>query len=414
MAERSEIVTIASLGHRGDGVAQASEGPVYVPFALPGERVRIERSGERGRLVEIIERSPERAEPPCRHFGRCGGCALQMLPLPATRSLKRDLVVAALSKQGLQTDVAPTVGVSEASRRRAVLTAIRAGNGIVLGYHERASDRVVDIAECPILVAPLAARLADIRALIAPLVPAGKRVRVTALLTRGGLDLNLDGARPPAPRALPALAERAREIGMARLSIAGEPVLALAEPVIDVAGVPLVPPPGAFLQASAEAEKIMADLAVRHLSGARRGADLFCGVGTFALALARHMPVRAVEASQAALDALAAAARQESGLKRIETERRDLFAFPLAPAEFAGYDATVFDPPRAGAPMQAQALAASGVPRIAAISCNPASFARDARILVDGGYNLQRVVPVDQFVFSPETEVVGLFTSNGR
>jgi 23S rRNA (uracil1939-C5)-methyltransferase len=187
-------------------------------------------------------------------------------------------------------------------------------------------------------------------------------------------------------------------------------VLTLAEPVLEIAGVRLVPPPGAFLQASAEAEAAMAEIAAGHLRGAKRIADLFSGLGTFALALARFAPVLAVESSEAALDALSAATRHADGLKRIDTERRDLFAFPLSPAELNRFDAAVFDPPRAGAKAQAEALAASAVRRIAAISCNPASFARDARILVDGGYRLERVVPVDQFVYAAETEVVGLFS----
>jgi 23S rRNA (uracil1939-C5)-methyltransferase len=198
--------------------------------------------------------------------------------------------------------------------------------------------------------------------------------------------------------------------GIARLSIEGEPLLSLAEPAISVSGVAIVPPPGAFVQASAEAEAVMAELVARHLARADRAADLFCGVGTFALALAGHTQVHAVESDQPALDALAAAVRRAKGLKRIATERRDLFAFPLSPAELASFDGVVFDPPRAGAKAQAAALAASKVPRVAAVSCNPASFARDARILVHGGYVLERVVPIDQFVYSAETEVVGLFS----
>ncbi len=405
----ADIVTIESIGHRGDGIARGPDGPIYVPFTLPGERVAIERSGERGRMIEVIAPHRERAAPPCRHFGVCGGCALQMMPLAASRRLKRDFVIAALAQQGLEADVAETIGVALSSRRRAVLTALRAGKNLLLGYNERLTNRVVDIEECPVLAQPLADRLAGIRALLQKLVPARKSVRVTALLTRGGLDLNLDGAPPPSSRSMPELARLAAEGNVARLAIGGEPILTLAEPAVEVAGVLLVPPPGAFLQASAEAEAIMSALAIEDLAGARRVADLFCGVGTFALALARHAPVRAVESSQAALDALQAALRRASGLKRVETERRDLFAFPLAAAELGGFDGVVFDPPRAGAKAQAEALAASKVPRIAAISCNPASFARDARILVDGGYVLERVVPVDQFVYSAETEVVGCF-----
>jgi 23S rRNA (uracil1939-C5)-methyltransferase len=405
----AEIVTIELIGHRGDGIARGPDGPIYVPFTLPGDRVAIERNGQRGRMIEVVAPSRERAAPPCRHFGVCGGCALQMMPLAASRRLKRDFVIAALAQQGLRADVAETIGVTLSSRRRAVLTALKSGKNLLLGYNERLTNRVVDIEECPVLAAPLADRLAAIRALIERLVPARKSVRVTALLTRGGLDLNLEGAPPPASRSMPELAQLAGERKVARLAIAGESILTLAEPTVEISGVQLVPPPGAFLQASAEAEAIMAGLVVEHLAGARRVADLFSGVGTFALALARHAPVHAVESSHATLDALQAALRRASGLKRVTTERRDLFAFPLAAAELDGFDGVVFDPPRAGAKAQAEALAASKVPRIAAISCNPASFARDARILVDGGYLLERVVPVDQFVYSAETEVVGCF-----
>jgi 23S rRNA (uracil1939-C5)-methyltransferase len=409
----AEAVRIARIGHRGDGIAETPDGPVYVPFALTGEQILIERDGERGRLVEILEASPERIAPLCRHFGRCGGCALQMMPLAASRSLKRDIVAAALAREGIETEVAETIGVAPASRRRAVLTALRAGRRVVLGFNERLSNRVVDVEECPVLAPQLAGSLSAIREMLPPFVPAGRRVRVTALVTRTGLDLVLAGAAAPAPRVLQELAELGARHGVARLSLDGEPVLTLAEPVVEVANAPLVPPPGAFLQASAEAEAVMAQLVLAHLAGARRVADLFCGIGTFALALAREASVHAVESSQSALDALAAAARRASGLKRIETERRDLFADPLSPAEVAAFDGLVFDPPRAGAKAQAAALAASAVPRIAAISCNPASFARDARILLDGGYRLERVVPVDQFIYSAETEVVGLFARSG-
>jgi 23S rRNA (uracil1939-C5)-methyltransferase len=405
----AEIVTIDSIGHHGDGIALGPAGPVYVPFTLPGERVAIERHGERGRLLDILEPSAERVEPPCPHFGACGGCALQMLPLEATRRLKRSFVAAALSRQGVEAEVGETVGIGLGSRRRAVLTALRVGDRIVLGYNERLSNRVIDIEECPVLVAPLTRRLSDLRALLAHIVIGRKPARVTALLTRGGLDVDVDGAPMPSPRTIPTVASLALGRSIARLSVNGEPILSLVEPVVEVSGALVVPPPGAFLQASAEAERIMAELVTEHLAGCRRVVDLFSGIGTFTLALARSSAVRAFESSQPALDALATAVRRAKGLKRVETERRDLFAFPLSPDELNTFDGAVIDPPRAGAKAQAAAFAASTVPRIASVSCNPASFARDARILIDGGYTLERVVPVDQFVFSAETEVVGLF-----
>jgi 23S rRNA (uracil1939-C5)-methyltransferase len=187
----TEIVTIETIRHRGDGIARTASGPVYVPFTLPGERVVIERNGERGRLVEVLDPATDRATPPCRHFGACGGCALQMMPLLATRRLKRDFVAAALSQQGLDTSVADTIGVAQSSRRRAVLTAIRAGQRLLLGYNERLTNRIVDLEECPVLAPPLAERLIDVRVLLEYLVTGRKPVRVTALLTRGGLDVNL-------------------------------------------------------------------------------------------------------------------------------------------------------------------------------------------------------------------------------
>jgi 23S rRNA (uracil1939-C5)-methyltransferase len=405
----AETVTIEALGHRGDGIVATADGPLYVPFTLPGERVTIERQDDRARVVEILTPSPARSAPLCRHFGSCGGCALQMLPLAETRGLKRDFVAAALAQRGLDAPVAETLGVPPASRRRTTFAAKRAGAKLILGYHARLSQAIVDVAECPVLVPALQARIEDIRSLVAPFTRGGKPLRVTVLMTDSGLDLDLHDPPAPDARTLQRLTEIPAARALARLSLDGEPILTLAEPTLRVSGVPVTPPPGAFLQASAEAEAVMAALVADHLAGARRVADLFSGIGTFALALARQSPVHAVEASEPALAALPAAARRATGLKPITTERRDLFAMPLAPQELRAFDAIVFDPPRAGAKAQAEALAASDVARIAAISCNPATFARDARILNDGGYTLERVVPVDQFVYSAEVEVVGLF-----
>jgi 23S rRNA (uracil1939-C5)-methyltransferase len=405
----AEIVVIDALGHRGDGIVHTPEGPLYVPFALPGERVRIERQGERARLVEVLEPSPSRADPLCRHFGACGGCALQMMPLAESQTWKRELVTAALRREGLEAAVEDAIGVSFSSRRRTVLTATKLGERVLLGFNERLSNRIVDIEECPVLAGSLAEHLPAIRRLLAPML-GRKPARVTALLTSAGIDLDVSGIPAPDAAHLSALTPLAAAARIARLSVEREPLLTLEEPAILLSGISVTPPPGAFLQASAEAEALMAALVAGHLAGSRRVADLFSGLGTFALALALNSQVRAVESDKAALLALAAAARKASGLKPIETEQRDLFRHPLAPAELNALDGVVFDPPRAGAKAQAAALAASEVPRIAAVSCNPASFARDTRILADGGYCVERVVPVDQFVYSAETEVVGLFS----
>jgi 23S rRNA (uracil1939-C5)-methyltransferase len=405
----AEVVTIEALGHRGDGIARGPDGPIYVPFTLPGERVRVERDGERARPIEIIEPSAERSLPICRHFGSCGGCALQMLSLEATRKLKREFVVAALAQQGLTSEVSETVGAGLGSRRRAALTAMNIGGRVLLGYHERLSHKLVDVEECPVLAREIVARLPALRGLLFSLLRPKKAARVTVLVTPSGLDVALSDAKTPDASRITKLVELARVSGIARLSIDGEPILSLVEPAIEISGVQVVPPSGAFVQASAEAEAAMLGLVTEHLRGAKRVADLFSGVGAFALALARNATVEAFDSNEAALEALSLAARRAKNLKPITTGRRDLFAFPLSPQELEKYDGIVFDPPHAGAKAQATSLAASKVRLVAAVSCNPATFARDAQILIDGGYVLERVVPIDQFVYSAETEVVGLF-----
>lgn len=406
----ADIVTIEALGHLGDGIVREGGQPLYVPFTLPGERVRIERHGSsRARAVEIVAPSAQRVAAPCRHFGMCGGCALQMLPLPATHELKRGFVAEALRQQGLPADVDPTIAIPAANRRRAVLTAVRTGGRTLLGYHERMSNRVVDIAECPVLLPRLAAGLPAVRALLASCLPPARPARVTILATKAGLDVDVAGGRSPTPRQIERLAAGAAAAGIARLGFAGETLVQLGEPAIEISGVRVVPPPAAFLQAALDAEAAMAGIVTEHLGGAARVADLFAGMGAFALALARGSAVHAVDSNRPALAALATAIRNSTGLKPVTTESRDLFASPLSAQELSAFGAVVFDPPYAGAGAQAAELAQSRVPRIAAVSCNPGSFARDARTLVDGGYELCKVVPVDQFVYSAHVEVVGLF-----
>jgi 23S rRNA (uracil1939-C5)-methyltransferase len=410
----AEIVTIESLGHRGDGIARGPDGPLYVPFTLPGERVRIERNGERARAIEVLEPSPERVEPACRHFGTCGGCSLQMLSLEAAQVRKRDFVVAALKQQGLSSPVDATIGVGLGTRRRAVLTATNVGGRVMLGYHERLSHRLVDVEECPVLSPEITSRLPALRDLLLQFLRSKKPARVTVLVTMGGLDVAVSDAATPDASRITRLVELATNATVARLSINGEPILSLAEPVIEISDVRVVPPPGGFVQASAEAEAAMVGLVAEHLRGAKRVADLFSGVGAFALALARNASVDAYDSNEAALELLHLSVRRTKNLKPVTANRRDLFAFPLSSQELERYDGIVFDPPHAGAQSQAIALGASKVKRVAAVSCNPATFARDARILVDGGYQLERVVPIDQFVYSAETEVVGLFCRRGE
>lgn len=401
MSEAAELDIIA-LGAQGDGIAETGQGPRYVPFALPGERMRVTQ----GALPVLVSApSPDRTTPVCRHFGVCGGCVAQHLSPQRYADWKRANVVEAFRQRGLEPEIAPLVHVPPASRRRAVLTARRIGSDIVLGYHRRASHDVFAMQECPVLVPDIVRQLPGLRALAAAL-PA-REARITVLHTPAGLDIAIDGtARGAALKAELALV--ASENRFARLTIDGETVVLRAKPELNLDGVALVPAPGAFLQAVRQAEDALV-ARVREAAGrSKRIADLFAGVGTFSFALARRARILAMDSDAHAIAALGEAARYAQGLKPIETCVRDLFRDPLSPRELEGFDAVVFDPPRAGAKAQAEALAKSRVPTVIAVSCNPATLARDARALVDGGYRIDGIVPIDQFLYSAHVEVVAV------
>ncbi|TCT07269.1 23S rRNA m(5)U-1939 methyltransferase [Tepidamorphus gemmatus] len=404
MAEATLAIT--RLGHRGDGIADTPAGEVFVPFTLPGETVLADCDGDRARLIEVRSPSPVRAKPLCRHFGTCGGCALQHMAPRAYRAWKRELVVTALAHRGLAPEVAPLVAIDPRSRRRAVLTARRQGKAVTVGYHARLSHRLIDVEECPVLVPAIEAALPALRRVLEPFVPVKDDLRIGITATRNGLDLALEGPARRGPALVARVVDDVRRMGVARLSIAGEPVLTLAEPAIEVDGIAVVPPPFAFLQAVEAAEIALGSRVVAAVGGARQVADLYSGVGTFSLRLARSARVKAVEGDADALTALAAAAARAAGLKPVETLRRDLARMPLAAGELKGFDAVVFDPPRAGAAAQAAEIARSAVPTVVAVSCNPATLARDLRILVEGGFRIDSVTPVDQFLYAPHIEVV--------
>jgi 23S rRNA (uracil1939-C5)-methyltransferase len=295
-----------------------------------------------------------------------------------------------------------------ASRRRAVLTARRSNGGAVrLGYLRRKSSELVDITECPILVPAIAAHLDALRAMARALPQ--RETRLTVLATQAGLDVAMDhDTHSTGPEVTVALARIADEHGIARIALGGDPVVERAAPVVTFGGMPVVPPPGAFLQAVKSAEAEIRRIVLDAVGDAKHVADLFCGIGTWTLPMARRSRVLAVDADKAALEALAAAARRVQGLKPIDTRLRDLVREPLSAREFKGFDAVVFDPPRAGARAQVERLARSGVGVLVAISCDPGTLARDLRTLVDGGYTVSTVTPVDQFVFSAHVEAVAV------
>lgn len=406
----SETVEIAALGHGGDGIAETGEGRVFVPFTLPGETVTIERGGNRGRLLRIDQAGPARVPPVCRHFGVCGGCALQHMESAAYLAWKREIVARSFALSSIDAAVEPVVAIPPGDRRRAVFSAVRTSRGVVLGFQRRGSNEVIAVEECPVLVPAIAKRLGVIREIAALAVKPRRIARVAVLAADNGFDIAITGGGRSDEGILSALGGLGGDAALARLTLDGLEIFVNRRPEIDAGGVALLPPPGGFVQASAAAETALAQVVLAHVGDARPVLDLFAGCGTFSLQLARKAPVTAVEGEATLLAALDAAARRARGLRPVTTRRRDLFQNPMAPEELTAFGAVVFDPPAAGAKAQSEALARSSVPKIAAVSCNAATLARDARILVGGGYRLERVLPVDQFVFSPEIEMVATFS----
>ena len=395
--------TIDRLGHLGDGIAP---GPVYVPGALPGEVVTGRLEGDQLRDMRIVTPAFDRVRPPCRHAGSCGGCQVQHASEVFVAGWKRDVVAAALAAQGLRAEVLGPLTSPARSRRRAVFSARRTKGGAQAGFHRKASDVIVPVPDCLLVDPRLTGALPLVHAL-ARLVGSRKtEVSVAVTLSEGGLDIDLRGAKPPGASEQRELAELARTHGVARIGIEGEPLLTRLPAVQRFDSIAVVPPPGAFLQATPQGETALRQTVTGIVAGAVRIADLFAGCGTFALPLARQARVHAVEGDAAMLRALDHGWRQAEGLKQVSTQARDLFRDPLLPDELARFDAVVIDPPRAGAEAQVAQLARARVPRIAHVSCNPVTFARDCATLVQAGYRLGPVTVVDQFRWSTHVEVV--------
>jgi 23S rRNA (uracil1939-C5)-methyltransferase len=405
----SEEVDVLRLGASGDGVAETDGGTVYVSYALPGERVAIERDDGRGRLVRIERASPERAEPFCPYFGRCGGCAAQHIGPALYESWKRDIAVAALHQAGLTGEVLPLVDAHGEGRRRITLHVRRHEGTMLAGFMARRRHDLVAIERCPITVPALAPAPKIAAALGHVLAGTGKPLDVAVTATETGLDVDLRGSGEPGGRRRAALIAAATTFDLARLSLHGEILVEPRRPVVTMGDARVTPPPGAFLQATAAGEAALAGRVVEACKGARRVGDLFAGCGPLTLRLARSAEVHAVEIDPAALAALDRAARETGGLRPVTTESRDLFRRPLLGAELAGFDAVVLDPPRAGAEAQVRQLAAGTVPVIVMVSCDPGTYARDAAILVAGGYELGETLPVDQFKWGAPLELVGTF-----
>jgi 23S rRNA (uracil1939-C5)-methyltransferase len=396
----STSTPILRLAARGDGVAADGR---HVPGAIPGDSVDAD-----GRILP----GASRLAPACRHFTDCGGCQLQQAPDALLADFARDRVLEPLARLGLvPTEVMPTHISPPGTRRRAALRATRTDGEVRLGFNAGGEHRIVDLAECPVLHPDLEALLPPLRALLAPHLGERSAIAVTLTLTDHGVDLLLGNRQAPDVPAVGGLREFAQTHGLSRLSVEGamgvETVVALADPAIRMGGISVTLPPAAFLQATADGEAALVS-AVRAIVGkSKRVADLFSGCGTFSFPLAEKARVTAVDGTGAAIRALETAARRAD--ISVATQHRDLFRKPLAADELNAFDAVVIDPPRAGAEAQAGQLALSRVPVVAAVSCNPATFARDAQLLARGGYRLRRVWPVAQFRWSTHVELVAEF-----
>jgi 23S rRNA (uracil1939-C5)-methyltransferase len=408
-----ERLVIARLGSRGDGIADTAAGTLYVPYALPGETAEVEPwpgHADRRHLIKVDVASPDRIAPICPHFGVCGGCALQHLTTARYRDWKRALVVAALTRAGLDAPVDDLIDAHGEGRRRAVFHArVSAHDVIEVGFAAQKAHHVVAIDRCPILAPGLSGAIEAAWAIAEVLAAARKPLDIQVTATDGGLDVDVRGSGPLTAAAMTALARVADRRNLARLTRHGEIVAQRVLPTVGIGRAQVVLPPGAFLQATAVGEANLARLVETYCAGAGTVADLFCGVGPFGLRLAERARVTAADNDADAILALRRAAAGAKGLKPFAAQVRDLFRSPLVPTELKQFDAVVFDPPRQGAEAQARELAASIVPVVVAVSCNPTTFARDACILVGGGYRLARVTPVDQFLYSAHVEVVACF-----
>jgi 23S rRNA (uracil1939-C5)-methyltransferase len=404
-----ERIPIDRLGQHGDGIADSSNGPLYIPGTLPGEIAEVDAvpgHPDRRRLLRVEQASVQRIEPICRHFGVCGGCAMQHLREDSYRSWKRDLVVSALSHAGIDAPVAALIDAHGEGRRRVVFHARRGGHRVLqVGFSAARAHRLVAIDHCPILAKGLDEALKVAWAIAELLDFGGKPLDIQFTATEDGLDVDMRGSGALTASTMAALASLAQRYNLARLTRHGELIAQLRRPSLRM-GSAIVPlPPGAFLQATAQAEVVLSQLVIDSCTGADRIADLFAGVGTFALRLGALARVFAYDADESAIAALTQAAAGAAGLKPLHAERRDLFNAPLSATELNRFDAVVFDPPRQGAQAQSRELAASRVPIVVAVSCSPGTFARDLRHLLDGGYRLLSVIPVDQFRYSAHVEI---------
>lgn len=404
---------VSSLGRYGDGIAAVDgddgQDRYFVPFTLPGERVRAKTIGKRAEILEILEPSSDRVEPFCPHFGSCGGCTSQHMGDIPYRTWKRGVVEMALRNKGIEVRIDDLIDAHGEGRRRVTFHVRFSKGRVQVGFMQSRSRDLVDLERCPILVSGLDDATEVARKLAAPFASKTQQLDIAITATQDGLDCDIRGGGAVDYDIHVALADHADACDVARVSIEGEMVLERRKPTLGIGKLRVSLPPASFLQATAVGEETLARLVLSEIGDARKVADLFCGVGPFALRVAPTAAVYAVDNNEAAIAALRDAVRYGEGLKPVEAEVRDLFRNPVYHEDMKRFDAVVFNPGRAGAEAQAIEIALSAVPLVVCVSCDPASLARDAKILTDGGYQFERVTPVDQFKYSPHIESVAIF-----
>jgi 23S rRNA (uracil1939-C5)-methyltransferase len=410
-----EILSIDRVGGQGDGVANTPNGPVFVPLTLPGESVRAVVTDGRAEQIEIVTVSADRIAPVSPQYGDCGGCSLQHWAAEPYLDWKREQVRLVLAREGIETEIEATVATPAGTRRRVALHARRMPDGrVALGFKARRSWRLVEVTACPIADPRIVAAIPMLAEVAAPLLEHPKSAPTLHVTwTLSGLDVDVTGVErrtgglsgDAQMRAI-AAAQRA---DLARLSLAGDVMMMARQPKVAFGPATVPLPAGGFLQAVPEAEAAMVSRALAAVKGAKKIADLFCGAGTFTFPLATVAPVIAADASKPGIDALKIGVGSAKGMKAITAEARDLFRRPLTPFDLKGCDAIVFDPPRAGAIEQTAQIADTKASVVVGVSCNPQTFARDARVLIDKGFRLETVTPVDQFLWSAHVELVGIF-----
>ncbi|WP_460272979.1 class I SAM-dependent RNA methyltransferase [Celeribacter sp. ULVN23_4] len=401
-----ETFEIQRLGHKGDGIT--ADG-TFVAGALPGELV--EGVAENGRVVggKIVTPAPDRVKPACRHAKACGGCSLQHASDDFVAQWKTDFVASALKNQGILAELEPILTSPEKSRRRAVFHGRRTKKGVMLGLHARASDSLVPVPDCILMVPEIMERYAALERLVELGGSRRGEMDITVISSDSGLDISVQNGKPLDLDMRIDLGRFVQDLGLSRLSWNGEDLAGEALPFLTFGKARVLPPPGAFLQATAEGQAALVALMRRAVGDVDKVIDLFAGCGTFSLPLAEGAEVHAVEGVSDMLEALMKGWRQSEGLKRVSVETRDLFRQPVRSDELNRFDAAVIDPPRAGAAAQCDEIAKSDLKWVGFVSCNAITFARDAKHLIEAGFELEWIVPVDQFRWSPHVEIAASF-----